>query len=44
MKLELQLRKKLKFVSYNETQKAGANNLKVFIGELNFVSRIIQVR
>ena len=41
VKLELQLRNKLEFVSCNETQNSGTNNLKITIGELNFVSRII---
>jgi hypothetical protein len=42
VKLKLQLRSELEFVSYNENQNSGTNNLKVAIGELNFVSRIIQ--
>ena len=40
VKLELQERSELEFVSCNETQNSGAHNLKVTIGELNFVSRI----
>ncbi len=44
VKLKSQERRALEFVRCNETQNSGANNLKVTISELNFVSRISQFR
>jgi hypothetical protein len=44
MRLKFHKRSAVKFVSRNETKTSKANNLKVTIGALKFVSRINDTR